>query len=296
MVTLANKGMIPQLITLWQKSFGDSEAYISMFLDQNFERIKTIVYVTEDFPNIPVSVAYLLPVTYVKEGQEENKCWYLYAAATLPEYRGQGFFAEILKFVETLPEPMVLVPGEESLIGYYEKQGMHKWLSERKSLFDIAIEKDVGRAREQLNSSDDSQVQVADISVEEYIALRESILANDESWKEAGYLNWSHSLMQYICHENQFCGGEIKQITIGKEHFLVMYRVDEDVVKVLELLPQTQVSECLTGLVDFVNESYKAYGNDQRCKTAEVILQPVVLATTKLEVPQEDGYFNLIMA
>ncbi len=296
MITLADKSMIPGLITLWQKSFGDSEAYISMFLDRNFDRIKTVVYVTEEIPSVPVSVAYLLPVTHVKEGQAECNCWYLYAAATLPEYRGRGYFAEILKFVEALPEPMVLVPGEESLIGYYEKQGMHKWLSERKSLVDIAIEKDAGQAREQLNSSDDSQVQVADISVEEYIALRESILADDESWKEAGYLNWSHSLMQYICHENYFCGGEIKQITIGKEQFLVMYRVDEDVVKVLELLPQTKVKECIAGLVDFLNEAYQVNGITRRCKNAEVTLQPVVLATSKLKALPEKGYFNLIMA
>lgn len=283
MITLADKSMIPGLITLWQKSFGDSEAYISMFLDRNFDRIKTVVYVTEEIPSVPVSVAYLLPVTHIKEGQAECNCWYLYAAATLPEYRGRGYFAEILKFVETLPEPMVLVPGEESLIGYYEKQGMHKWLSERKRYVDVEIEKNA------------LAIKVLDLSVEEYIALRESILADDEQWKEVGYLNWSPQFMQYICHENQFCGGEIKRITIDKEQFLAMYRVEEDAVKVLELLPQTKVEECVTGLVDFVNESLLTNGDAKKYKSAEVLLQPVVLATSKLKPLQEEGYFNLIM-
>ena len=278
MVTLADKSMLPHLIILWQKSFGDSEEYISMFLKQNFERIKTIVYVTEDNPSIPVSVAYLLPVTYIKAGQEMSKCWYLYAAATLPEYRGKGFFAEILKYVKNLPEPMVLVPGEESLIAYYEKQGMHKWLSECKRVVDLTTEKAT------------ASVEVSELSVEEYISLREVLLEHDETLEKTGYLNWSSQFLEYICHENQFCGGEIKRITIGNKQFLSMYRVEEDVVKVLELLPQTHVNECLSGLVNFVNET------KQGCKAAEVMLQPTVLATSKLKESSGDGYFNLIMA
>ena len=67
MVTYADKSMQPQLVTLWRQSFGDSPDYIGMFLDWNFDRIKTIVYVTEDDASKPVSVAYLLPVTYAFE-------------------------------------------------------------------------------------------------------------------------------------------------------------------------------------------------------------------------------------
>ena len=284
MVTQADKSMIPHLITLWQKSFGDSETYISMFLEQNFERIKTIVYVTEEVPDIPVSVAYLLPVTYIQDGQKACECWYLYAAATLPEWRGRGFFVEILKYVETLAEPMVLVPGEESLIGYYEKQGMHKWLSERKSVVDVISEKSV------------AVVEVSDLSVEEYIALREVLLEHDEMWKKTGYLNWSPQFLKYICSENQFCGGEIKRITIGNKQFAAMYRIEDEVVKVLELLPQTHVKECLNGLVEFINEAKQVHVDESGYKIAEVMFQPNVLATSKLKVPAEEGYFNLIMA
>lgn len=285
MVTFANESMLLNLITLWQKSFGDSPNYIRMFLDLNFDRIKTIVYVTGEDTVIPVSVAYLLPVTYVEKGKADMPCWYLYAAATLPEYRGRGYFAEILKFVEEkLPEPMILVPGEESLISYYEKQGMHVWLKARKLNFN---EGDLLR---------DKMACVSDISTEEYIKTRNSILTEMTALKEDGFMAWNEQFLKYICHENQYCGGEIKRITIAEEQFLTMYRVENEVVKVLELIPQTQVDACIHGLLDFINEKNLPDSKNTRSKAAEVILQPTVMANSKLKATQGEGYFNLIMA
>lgn len=285
MVTFANESMLPQLVTLWQKSFGDSTDYIRMFLAWNFDRIKTIVYVTDENTEIPVSVAYLLPVTYVEKGKADMPCWYLYAAATLPEYRGHGYFAEILKFVEQkLPEPMILVPGEESLISYYEKQGMHVWLKARKLNFNEGDSSHVGMAR------------VSDISAEEYIKMRNSILAEMAALNEDGFMAWNEQFLKYICHENQYCSGEIKRITIAEEQFLVMYRVEDEVVKVLELITQTQVDACIHGLLDFINEKRITAGENSACEVAEILLQPTVMANSKLKVAQGEGYFNLIMA
>lgn len=283
MVTFADKSMLPQLVTLWQRSFGDSAEYIQMFLDWNFERIKTVVYVTEEELGIPASVAYLLPVTYMEKDKPDIPCWYLYAAATLPEYRGRGFFSEILKFVEErLSQPMILVPGEESLIAYYQKQGMHVWLKERKQHMAEKKSKDV-------------PWQVCDISVEEYISMRNRLLSENTTWKQDGYMAWDAEFLQYICHENHYCGGHIKQIYFGEKQFLVMYRMENEVLKVLEVLPQTDIDACSYNLLHYMSDK-KSTDSKTVCISAEVLLQPTVMATSKLKVEQEQGYFNLIMA
>ena len=109
-------------------------------------------------------------------------------------------------------------------------------------------------------------------------------------------MNWNEQFLQYICHENQFCGGEIKCITIEDKDFLVMYRVENEVMKVLELLPGINGDECISGLITAVNDSLLSERCNQKCNAAEVMLQPNVMATAKLEAASNRGYFNLIMA
>lgn len=297
MVTYADKSMQPQLVTLWQQSFGDSPDYIGMFLDWNFDRIKTIVYVTEDDASKPVSVAYLLPVTYVlsnRSATDEISCWYLYAAATLPEYRGHGYFGDILTFIEeNIPEPVILVPGERSLISFYEKRGLHVWLEERRKDICQNISESIDEGTEERKK--EVLAGISDISTDEYIKIRRDILAELSAGKQAGYVTWDEQFMKYICHENQYCGGAIKQITIADKQFLVMYRTEKQVLKVLELVPHTHVDECIKSLQSYLN-AREPHGQDAIYQTAEVMLQPTVMASSRFKADRNAGYFNLIMA
>ena len=87
MVVFADKSREAELIEIWKQSFGDREEYIRMFFAWNLAKTMVLVY---EVDGKAVSVAYLLPVTYEKTGQKVVPCWYLYAAATLPEYRGRA--------------------------------------------------------------------------------------------------------------------------------------------------------------------------------------------------------------
>ncbi len=271
MITLANDNMKPDLITIWQQCFGDSAEYIQMFLDWNFTRIKTVVYVVEDRP---VSVAYLMPVTYVEAGNTEMPCLYLYAAATLPEYRGHGYFGEILKYIDrSMPEPVLLVPGEESLISFYEKQGFHIWLRERR------IERPCGSVC--LNPS-----HMFPITFQQYFTLREEILTKSQhnrvdlltsEFESKGYIRWSKSFIEYICRENEFCGGGLAKIYWGEQCCVMMYRKEQGKLKLLELLPQNRAMDIAEAL------------------SAEICLQPTIMVSSKWKIAKEKGYFNLIM-
>ena len=75
-----------------------------------------------------------------------------------------------------------------------------------------------------------------------------------------------------------------------------MYRVENSVLKVLEMIPQTQIWNCINELIAAVNDNLPSEGCERMCKTAEVLLQPTVMANAKFKTASNRGYFNLIMA
>lgn len=264
MVDFADEQAVPELITIWETCFGDSRAYIQMFLTHNFHRIKTVVRKQD---GQAVSVAYLLPLTYAKKEQESVKSWYLYAAATLPAYRGRGYFAEILAFIrQNIKEPVILVPAEASLVGYYEKHGFHRWLEE------VICERTTDREK------DFGEVTFQSLTAEEYVKER------DRQFLVGGYMKWSEPFMEYIFAENAFCGGaQIRmQTRNGAQSFL--YRADGEVLHILEAVPSKISEEALQLLLQH-----------HACTRAVICQQPTVMATTDLVLPQGTGYFNLTM-
>lgn len=267
MVVFADKSREEELIDIWKQSFGDSEEYIRMFFAWNISKTMVIIYETD---GRAVSVAYLLPITYREIGKREFPCWYLYAAATLPAYRGHGYFGEIMKTVhEKIKEPVILVPGEPSLIDYYKKHGLHMWQEEvfQEIMYDT---------QNMTSVLDDVSFDIKDISAQEYALKRNQLLS------ESGYIIWDDHFMEYICHENKFCGGDQKEICVNGKEYIVMYRKEEDVLRILEVLPQEDI--CVQALL-----------KETGLKKANVCICPNVMTTDKDKLSQNQGYFNLTM-
>lgn len=107
------------IINLWSICFGDSEDYIKFFL-KNCPDFVCIGYFSD---NRLISMLFLL------EGEINNqKCKYLYAACTDPEYRKQGLMSELLEFTKIYCQELnysaiFLVPANESLYNYYTNHG-----------------------------------------------------------------------------------------------------------------------------------------------------------------------------
>ncbi len=124
MLIESNVKYIPSLVDLWNKVFGDSEEYISLFFDKAY-------YDSECFAEITdgkiVSAFYLLKCTIKYEGKEY--CGrYLYAAATLPEYRGKGIMSKLIKEAIIYGKShnldfIALVPADNGLYDYYGRFG-----------------------------------------------------------------------------------------------------------------------------------------------------------------------------
>ena len=123
---------IPSLIKLWHKVFGDDREYIELFFKEAY-------FESECFAEIidgeAVSALYLLK-SIIKCDGKIYRGRYLYAAATLPDYRGKGLMAklinEALAYVkdENL-DFIALVPADNGLYDYYGrfgfKESMYKY-------------------------------------------------------------------------------------------------------------------------------------------------------------------------
>lgn len=107
------------IICVWNEAFGDEREYIEFFLDRCPE--KAAIGCVEN--GLLVSVLFLLDGSI-----EDFGCKYLYAACTLKSCRGRGIMKELIDFAKAYyahkdVDFIFLVPGEESLYGYYKKLG-----------------------------------------------------------------------------------------------------------------------------------------------------------------------------
>lgn len=113
-----------ELSKLWMTVFGDDVRYPEYFLNHSVK--PSDIYAYREDGKI-VSAFYLVDSQLVIENNIFSGK-YLYAAATLPEYRKKGIMSSMIKeVVEYLEKDgtdfICLYPANETLYGYYEKLG-----------------------------------------------------------------------------------------------------------------------------------------------------------------------------
>lgn len=123
-MVLGKYDMVSELSSLWQQVFGDGEREVSFFFRNAWKPENTLA-VTED--GRVVSALHLLPCRINLPGGSVQ-AHYLYAAATLPGFRGRGYMRGLLEQAARYGAQRgdwasVLLPGEPSLYDYYHKHG-----------------------------------------------------------------------------------------------------------------------------------------------------------------------------
>jgi len=186
-----------QLIEIWQGAFGDSKETICTFLEKVCANTKVVTYKKD---GKIVSATYLVPVSYVKDINTTIDCYYLYAAATLTDYRGRGCFAHILEYVnQHIDEPIILVPASERLEAYYKNNNFHIWLTENQD----AIAKF-------------ENTKAKPITKEEYCRFRKEVFGKTNT------MLWNDEMMDYICTEHEKEGGYFAETYIDESRVLFM--------------------------------------------------------------------------
>lgn len=112
-----------ELFELWKKCFEDENSIISSFFDYVYDGS---LCVSEERDGTTVSAFHLIPCEY-----HRKKCLYLYAAATLPEYREQGIMTQLVGRAEKIAKMhnaafIYIYPANESLYQFYKKLGFSR--------------------------------------------------------------------------------------------------------------------------------------------------------------------------
>lgn len=225
---------------IWQTCFGDEEEYIEFYLGHRMTKENMLVIYAD---GRPVSMASFLPVEYLCEG-EYLDARYVYAVATLPEYRGRGFASKILNFAkEKYGEPLILSPADESLMQYYEKLGFKRAFPDTRSTMDCAAD------IQALEIKDSEPFPCMEpITAGEYLAVR------DEKCAKEGYVRWDEDAIAYAMELGESCGGNTVAVTCEddrkpdkqEKRDILMYDKEDDTLTILET---TLSKECLTEIM-----------------------------------------------
>ena len=116
------------LSDLWNRVFGDDYSFIDLIFNKAYA--KSILCFAEIDNDKIVSAFYLIKNELSFDGEIYNG-YYLYAAATLPEYRGKGIMSSLIRQSQEYCRKnaidfISLVPSQESLYSYYSSLEFRK--------------------------------------------------------------------------------------------------------------------------------------------------------------------------
>lgn len=234
----------PELMTLWHTVFGDDYEVSGFFL--NNALWYGDIYAKRVDGKI-VSAFYLVDSKLIN-GNKTEKVKYLYAAATLPEYRKQGIMSEMIKYAAEVVYDkgycaIILCPANEKLYDYYEKLGFARSFTDRIYTIESAsLEKYKGSRY--FNSS---------VS---YFDLRQSIPSEAFVVFPSGYLDYSRMLASEYGFEISVSFDDEDKV------FVVGHREEETV---------------------FVDEAISADGNYNHILS---VLSDIDCKTIKLKTPE----------
>lgn len=302
-VVFANETDTDAIEHIWQVCFGDDREYIDLYLANRFQTENMLV-IHED--GAPVSMLSLLPVT-VTIGGEKHAARYVYAVATLPEYRRKGYASRLIQYAfDKYEEPLILQPANERLQRYYERLGFDEvfrqspcwiynsyakkvtYVSEN-AAYEVAEDMTyVSESNCQIRAAELGEWQAEEVSAKEYKEIRDQYFAGE------GYVEWDEEAIQYAIKENSFCNGDTLKLTNHKngDKKVLMYRVcdrDNDIGK-LQVVETTLDTEELSQILPMLMRSThtsQAYEKNE----GGMILHTSETAGWECD----DGYLNLTL-
>ncbi|MCY1713997.1 GNAT family N-acetyltransferase [Caproiciproducens galactitolivorans] len=122
MICFADWGMRGELARIWETCFQEPPRPAKFFLNNRFRPQNCLVYHTT---RGIASVVYLLPVS-ISTGKKPVQAHYIYAAATLPAYRGRGYMAALLAAAALVgakrgDQYSAVLPATPQLYGFYQR-------------------------------------------------------------------------------------------------------------------------------------------------------------------------------
>lgn len=192
MITWAAQTDKDSIFAIWKECFGDDDAYIEFFLKGLFRPERCLLYRVD---TRPVAMLHLLPLNG-RDGAEHFSAQYIYAAATLTEYRRRGLMAEMIDYAADFVESKgvtftSLVPASDGLYDYYKKCGFQTAFYLEQSTI----------ARSELEVLASQRLTLAEPNIDKILEQRKSFYNPS--------VLWGREMLDYIVQEWRFTGGEL---------------------------------------------------------------------------------------
>lgn len=267
----AVKQDIPALCEIWKSCFSDSEEYIRLFYQNNFERIKALAYFAD---GKPVSMLHLLDATF-KYKNSSQPAKFIYATGTYPEYRKKSYMSAIINYVTEMADKngyaLFLKPSSPSTAAFYKSFGF-----EAESALNLVT----------LFPSEKQPLAVYELSFTEYNRMRNA------AFSAISYVEWDNAHINWSIEENKYFSGKTLRIDLkGKKYFLLGYPEDNTLIINETDLSVSQLRELSGSLCDiFGTKLIKAYMPDFSCEEGERFTSSL-LYNTRVSNP----YVNMIL-
>lgn len=122
----ATEADLDSIKNIWRISFGDSDKFIDFHFRYSNDLSHTFLV---EINGEIVAMVSVLPAELFLD--KKYKVGYIYAAATLPEFRGRGIMRQLLTYCESYAikedyTALALVPSSLSLFDFYSEHGYEK--------------------------------------------------------------------------------------------------------------------------------------------------------------------------
>lgn len=128
-ISIADSNCKQKLYELWKLAFEENDLFTSLFFENAYQSENCIV---AEENNILVSALHMLPSQIVIGSNRTEKAQYIYGAATLKEFRGQGIMKMLLEYADEYGRKhgekySILMPANDNLFEFYKKCGYTKF-------------------------------------------------------------------------------------------------------------------------------------------------------------------------
>lgn len=191
---------MPRITEIWRQGFGDSPKEIGDFFDAFYGRVRVALW--EENGGIAGQLC-LLPVNLTMRGGESLPLYYIYAVATAPESRGRGvctrLLADTAKWLREENAAAVLVPADEMLEAFYERQSFVRLFAEEVlSIGETVLEETISKPLlEPVGAAEYRQLRKDGFLGENYVEVPDEYLS---------YALRLHAAAGGICARLTFCG------------------------------------------------------------------------------------------
>ena len=195
MIRYATDGDRDAVAGLWKNAFGDSDRYIRFAVENLFRPERCLLAAGPD--GDPMAMLHLLPAAYA-DGNGTFPVQYIYAAATWPVFRRQGWMSALIDAACEAGEKAgcrftCLLPAGRGLYDYYGKRGFRPAFNAKRAV--------VSRT-ELVRMAGGAQP----------VPLRTAGIRKIGEWRRSRFqpaVLWGPEMLAYVLAEWRFGGGEL---------------------------------------------------------------------------------------